>query len=77
MQQSKKTVSIKDVATYVGLSVGTVSMALNNSEKIADKTYGYLNTKDRYAIKEISKYLEEVSKSHKISFDGCSIEINY
>lgn len=38
MQQSKKTVSIKDVATYVGLSVGTVSMALNNSEKIADKT---------------------------------------
>ena len=38
MQQSKKTVSIKDVAAYVGLSVGTVSMALNNSEKIADKT---------------------------------------
>ena len=38
MQQSKKTVSIKDVAAYVGLSVGTVSMALNNSEKIAEKT---------------------------------------
>lgn len=38
MQQSKKTVSIKDVAAYVGLSVGTVSMSLNNSEKIADKT---------------------------------------
>lgn len=38
MQQTKKTVSIKDVAAYVGLSVGTVSMALNNSEKIADKT---------------------------------------
>ena len=38
MQQSKKTVIIKYVAAYVGLSVGTFSMALNNSEKIADKT---------------------------------------
>ena len=38
MQQSKKTVSIKDVAAYVGLSVGTVSMALNDSDKIASKT---------------------------------------
>lgn len=38
MQQKKKTVSIKDLAAYVGLSVGTVSMALNDSDKIASKT---------------------------------------
>lgn len=36
--QKKKTVSIKDLAAYVGLSVGTVSMALNDSDKIATKT---------------------------------------
>lgn len=35
---TKKTVTIKDLAAYVGLSVGTVSMALNDSNKIADKT---------------------------------------
>lgn len=34
----KKNITIKDVAAYTGLSVGTVSMALNNSEKIAPKT---------------------------------------
>jgi len=34
----KKSVTIKDVAAYTGLSVGTVSMALNGSEKIAEKT---------------------------------------
>ena len=34
----KKTLTIKDLAQYVGLSVGTVSMALNDSDKIAAKT---------------------------------------
>lgn len=33
----KKT-TIKDVAKYTGVSVGTVSMALNDSEKISEKT---------------------------------------
>ena len=34
----KKAVTIKDVARHAGLSVGTVSMALNNSSRIADET---------------------------------------
>lgn len=34
----KKSVTIKDVAAYTGLSVGTVSMALNGSTKVAEKT---------------------------------------
>ena len=60
-----------------GLNKVTFSEFLELCEKIANKTYGYLNIKDRESIKEITKYLEEVSKSHKINFDGCSIEINY
>lgn len=38
VSMSKKPITIKDVASYTGLSVGTVSMALNDSEKIANKT---------------------------------------
>ncbi len=34
----KSAITIKDVATHVGFSVGTVSMALNNSEKIKPST---------------------------------------
>lgn len=34
----KRSVTIKDVAKHAGLSVGTVSMALNGSKKISDET---------------------------------------
>lgn len=38
MTKKKSTITIKDLASYVGLSVGTVSMALNDSDKIATQT---------------------------------------
>ena len=49
MQQSKKTVSIKDVAAYVGLSVGTVSKYING-KTVKEST--------RLAIEEAIKELD-------------------
>ena len=61
MQQSKKTVSIKDVAAYVGLSVGTVSMALNNSEKIVEKLPAPFSK--IFELKKSLTKLENINKS--------------